>query len=138
MLKFKIRWKRVAMETRIMKSQIHAIALISRQTQKQTQNMKPEAIYREQQRQKRNCILASCVSKYQPPVPIRHVPCFVFSAALNRNKKPELEMCKTRPKKSLPLSGKNDSRQYQPVKLQPSRVVSSWDSLSFFVDLTVM
>jgi hypothetical protein len=84
-----------------MKSQIHAIALISRQTQKQTQNIKLEAIYREQQRQKNICILASCVSKYQPPVPVRHVSCFVSSPALNRNKKPELEMCKTRPRKEL-------------------------------------
>jgi hypothetical protein len=36
-----------------MKSQIHAIALISRQKQKTTQNIKLEAIYREQQRQKK-------------------------------------------------------------------------------------
>jgi hypothetical protein len=43
-----------------MKSQIHAIALISRQKQKTTQNIKPEAIYREQQRQKNHlhpCVL---------------------------------------------------------------------------------
>jgi hypothetical protein len=84
-----------------MKSQIHAIALISRQKQKTTQNIKPEAIYREQQRQKTICILASCVSKYQPPVPVRHVSCFVFSPALNRNKKPETDHVQNPPKEEL-------------------------------------